>query len=160
MTACSVFILCSLDSCLYMHDANVYFNNTTSDTIHVTNGNALLGDIIDDDSKVTASPYFIKGSVPIGPGETRIVLRKSFSCDSPKEDDISLYMEQSYPNGLMITFKDGYTISYSPDSATTDSYSPFVKDSYRFELTLESPWYKTGHAYDAFYDISDTKSKE
>ena len=160
IAVCSVFILCSLDSCLYMHHAIVYFNNTTSDTIFVTNGDAMVGDIVPHDSMVNVSCYYIQGSVSIGPGENRLVLNKYFNCDSPKESDISLYMEEFYPNGLKITFKDGYTISYSPDSATTDTNSPFAKDSYRIIPTDDAPWPKIGHAYDAYYDVSDTKSKE
>jgi hypothetical protein len=162
IVVCSVFSVCSLESCLqYALDAKVYFNNTTSDTIFVTSGDALIGEVNDKDLNVSRAPYYLEGSLSVGPGESLLVLREIVICDAPKERDIPQYMQEYYPNGLKITLKDGSTIIYSPDSITTDSYSPYIEDSYRFELGESAPWpFGCKSGIDAFYVISDMKSKE
>lgn len=127
----AVVALYALVSCDPWYNVDVYVKNSTSQTI--------VFQSISKGTKNSPRDYSIydrKDSIVIKSGERVLLFHDSDIGTFGKDDKyiISGIMENRYPNGIMITYADGDTITHLPDSVSTDFNSPYDHTSYSFRF--------------------------
>lgn len=141
IVVCIIIATSSLVGCDWICHCYIYFENKTSDSILISN--------------VDSSFYFnLKTPFKVAPRGTIFVVEEEFFDDIPSSSDIPDIMKSAFPGGLIITFKEGKTLIYSPDSVESQSFSPYTEKSYRC-VYVDGPMIGKHHLH-AYYEITDT----
>lgn len=144
LSACLIITAISLVGCDWACDCNIYFDNKTSDTIVL----AYL------DSADISSRF--KNPLTIEPGGTVLVIDDYTFNRNPTTDDIIWDMNTFFPEGLTITSHNGLSRCFLPDSANSQSNSPYVASSFHYD----SKKWNMGYDLFAHYEITDSIMNE
>jgi hypothetical protein len=151
IAVCSVIYVCSLESCSKSSDMHIIFENETSDTVVVTQVDAMT-----IDSLYRIEPF----SLP--PSMSCVVIKDYNPNNHIPYSDVAKYIRRYFPNGLNITFQSGKTLAYHPDSIATELNSPYDEDSYGYRNPNEYPSFLIGGKSDffAYYTIKDNNEND
>ena len=140
MAVCIIITASSLVGCDFTCDCNIYFDNKTSDTI-------VLAYLDSADFS-----FRFKGPLTIEPGGTILVIDDYTFDRNPTKDDVIWDMNKYFPEGLIMTSHDSRSRCFSPDSANSQSNSPFVESSFRYESEKGT----FGYNLYAYYEITES----
>lgn len=151
IAVCTVFYVCSFESCSKSSEMTIIINNKTSDTVVVTQVDVMMIDSI----------YRMK-PLSLPPSMSRVIISDYNPSNHIPYSDVTKYMRRYFPNGLNITFQSGKTLTYHPDSIASEPNSPYDKDSFAFDNPNEYPPFLIGGKSDfiAWYDIKDNDEND
>ncbi len=151
LAVCSVFSVCSLESCSKSSEMFIDFSNKTSDTVVVTQVDVMMIDTI----------YRMK-PLSIPPLGYRVIISDYNPSNHIPYSDVTKYMRRYFPYGLNIKFQSGKSITYYPDSIETEPNSPYDENSFIFDNPREYPPFLVGGKSDfmAQYNIKDNDEND